>query len=177
MRNWANAIAQYYGAQIINASVGSVGLTINGASGFSALQILGTGMQIGSPTGGDQGVGSINAVSMFIGGVQIYPGAPVNTFGSSNPSITIAQANQGWVSSASGLTITIPSNASVPFPNGTMLTFQNNGGGTMSIAITADTLQLVNSSTTGTRSLAANAMATAYKVTSTKWIISGAGLT
>jgi hypothetical protein len=36
---------------------------------------------------------------------------------------------------------------------------------------------LVNSATTGTRTLAANGLATAWKITSTKWIISGAGLT
>jgi hypothetical protein len=135
------------------------------------------GVIIGAPTGGDQGAGTINVTGLFINGFPIYQGAPVTSFGASNPTIALSAANTGFVSSASGLTITIPANASVPFTVGTMLTFENNGGGTMSIAITTDTLQLVNSATTGTRSLAANGLATAYKITTTKWIISGAGLT
>jgi len=47
----------------------------------------------------------------------------------------------------------------------------------VSIAITTDTLTLAGSTTTGTRSLAQNGVATAIKVASTSWIISGAGLT
>ena len=45
------------------------------------------------------------------------------------------------------------------------------------IAITTDTMTLVNSTTTGTRSLAQNGIATAIKVSSTGWIIAGWGLT
>jgi hypothetical protein len=38
-------------------------------------------------------------------------------------------------------------------------------------------LRLANSSSTGTRTLAANGVATAIKVTSNAWIMSGNGLT
>jgi hypothetical protein len=47
----------------------------------------------------------------------------------------------------------------------------------LSIAITSDTLTLVNSSTTGTRTLAQNGVATCIKIGATSWLISGAGLT
>jgi hypothetical protein len=74
-------------------------------------------------------------------------------------------------------TFTIPANASVAFAIGTAITFVNETANVLSIAITTDTLTLAGSTTTGTRSLAQNGIATALKVTSTKWIISGTGLT
>lgn len=73
---------------------------------------------------------------------------------------------------------TIDSNANVPYPIGTAITFINqNGAGVITIAITSDTMRLAGAGTTGSRTLAANGIATAVKVTSTEWIISGTGLT
>lgn len=75
-------------------------------------------------------------------------------------------------------TWTIPANSSVPFAVGTAITFINqNGAGTITISITTDTMRLAGAGTTGNRTLAANGIATAIKVTSTEWIISGTGLT
>lgn len=73
---------------------------------------------------------------------------------------------------------TIPANASVAFEVGAAITFVNqNGAGSISIAITTDTMRLAGPGTVGTRTLAANGMATALKVAATEWIISGVGLT
>lgn len=75
-------------------------------------------------------------------------------------------------------TFTIAANASVAYPVGTAITFINqNGAGAVTIAIDSDTMRLAGAGTTGSRTLAANGVATAVKVTSTEWIISGAGLT
>jgi hypothetical protein len=75
-------------------------------------------------------------------------------------------------------TFTIPANSSVAFPIGTAVTFVNqNSAGTVTIAITTDTMRLAGAGTTGSRTLAANGVATALKITSTEWIISGTGLT
>jgi hypothetical protein len=75
-------------------------------------------------------------------------------------------------------TFTIPANSSVAFPVGTAITFVNqNGAGTVTIAITTDTIRLAGAGTTGSRTLAANGVATAIKITTTEWIISGTGLT
>ena len=75
-------------------------------------------------------------------------------------------------------TFTIDSNANVPYPIGTALTFVNqNGAGVVTISITSDVMRLAGAGTTGSRTLAANGMATAIKITSTEWIISGTGLT
>lgn len=74
-------------------------------------------------------------------------------------------------------TMTIPANGSVAFPIGTALTFVNqDAAGVMTIAITTDTMRLAGAGTTGSRTLAANGIATALKITSTEWIINGTGL-
>jgi hypothetical protein len=80
-------------------------------------------------------------------------------------------------SDANARTFTIDSNANVAYPTGTVITFVNQTSQVVSIAITSDTLTLAGSTTTGTRSLAQNGVATAIKVASTSWIISGTGLT
>jgi len=75
-------------------------------------------------------------------------------------------------------TFTIPANSSVAFPIGTALTFVNQASaGVVTIAITSDVMRIAGAGTTGSRTLAANGLATALKITSTEWIISGVGLT
>jgi hypothetical protein len=82
-----------------------------------------------------------------------------------------------YVTSASQ-TITIPANASVAYPIGTTITFiAGSSATTVSIAIATDTMRLAGAGTTGTRTLAANGMATAVKVAATTWYINGTGLT
>lgn len=73
-------------------------------------------------------------------------------------------------------TFTIDSNANVAYPIGTTLTFINQIN-TVTIAITSDTLTLAGAGTTGSRTLAANGLATAIKVGTTSWVINGSGLT
>lgn len=73
-------------------------------------------------------------------------------------------------------TFTIDSNANVPYPLGTAITFVNKIN-VVTIAITSDTLTWAEDGSTGNRSLAANGIATALKIASTEWLISGVGLT
>ncbi len=75
-------------------------------------------------------------------------------------------------------TITIDSNANVPYPIGTAITFVNDTSAwVMTIAITSDTLVLAWAWTTWSRTLAANWVATAIKITSTRWQINWTWLT
>jgi hypothetical protein len=67
-------------------------------------------------------------------------------------------------------------NASVAYPIGTAITFINKIN-TVTIAINSDTLTLAGTGSTGSRTLAVNGIATAIKIATTEWIISGAGLT
>lgn len=72
---------------------------------------------------------------------------------------------------------TIDSNANVPYPIGTAITFVNaTGAGTVTISIATDTMYLAGVGTTGSRTLVANGIATALKITATTWVISGTGL-
>lgn len=73
-------------------------------------------------------------------------------------------------------TFTIDSNANVPYPIGTAITFINQIN-TVTISITSDTLTLAGAGSTGSRTLAANGIATAIKIASTSWLVSGTGLT
>jgi hypothetical protein len=78
---------------------------------------------------------------------------------------------------ANARTFTIDSNANVAYPLGTALTFINMTSQVVTIAITSDTMYLAGTGTTGSRSLAQYGVATAVKLTSTTWIISGNGVT
>ena len=78
---------------------------------------------------------------------------------------------------ANARTFTIDSNANVAYPLGTVLTFINMTSQVVTIAITSDTLYLAGTGTTGSRSLAQYGMASAIKMTSTTWIVSGNGVT
>jgi len=95
-------------------------------------------------------------------------------------SYTLVAADSGkhiYRGSGSAATWTIPANSSVSYAIGTALTFINLSATSVSIAITSDTMYLSSAGTTGTRTLAQYGSATAVKIASTTWIISGSGLT
>lgn len=76
---------------------------------------------------------------------------------------------------ASAGTFTIPTNASVAYTIGTVLTFVNLSS--TSYIACSNTVYLADSGSTGTRTLAQFGIATAIKVAATTWIITGPGLT
>jgi hypothetical protein len=78
---------------------------------------------------------------------------------------------------ANARTYTIPANGTVDYPIGTAITFINMTSQVVTIAITTDTMYLSSAGTTGSRSLAQYGSATAIKMTSTTWLISGSGIT
>jgi len=104
-------------------------------------------------------------------------GVPQNSR-SADYTLVAADAGQHILHPASdnnARTFTIPANSSVAYPVGTVVTFINLIN-TVTIAITSDTMTLAGSSTTGSRTLGVNGIATAVKVGSTSWLISGTGL-
>lgn len=72
--------------------------------------------------------------------------------------------------------VTIPANASVAFPIGTIIGVYNNSGSNQTIAITTDTLRQAGTANTGSRTLAQYGFASLLKVDTAVWIISGAGV-
>lgn len=110
-----------------------------------------------------------------------YLGIPASTV-TTTATLTIGDAGEHIYLTTTGQTITIPAAASVAYPIGTTLTFiAGQSATTTTIAITSDTLRLAGGTSTGSRTLAANGMATAVKVSGTSsagvWYINGIGLT
>ena len=104
---------------------------------------------------------------------------PIN---SNSAAYTTVLADSGKVifhpsTDANARTFTIDSNANVAYPLGTAITFINMTSQAVTIAITSDTMYLSSAGTTGSRTLAQYGSATAIKMTSTTWLISGSGLT
>ena len=95
-------------------------------------------------------------------------------------SVTLALSDRGKHVYASGTTSTvaIPANGSVAFPVGSTIVLVNDGTGNMTVSITTDTLAWLTGGTesTGTRTVATKSVVTLVKVTSTRWIITGAGI-
>lgn len=108
-----------------------------------------------------------------------FRGVPANVQ-ASNYTLVAADAGKTILhesGAGAGDTYTIPANGSVAFEVGTAITFANMDSNAVSIAITTDTLYLAGAGTTGTRTLAQYGIATALKVSSTTWLISGTNLT
>lgn len=94
-----------------------------------------------------------------------------------NYQLALVDRGKSVVMNGASLTLTVPANGAVAFPIGTAIVVINIAATSLSVAITTDTMTLVNSTTTGTRTLAQNAMATLVKVGATNWIIAGLGVT
>ena len=124
------------------------------------------------------------AVGQPLTGTGVGTNAVITNVSGTSPNFTLTMSvvNSAAVSGAltAGPALTIPANAVVPYPIGTVLTFFNDAGVAVSagIAINSDTLAWANAGTSssGTRILPRYGFATATKVTSTKWFISGTGL-
>lgn len=115
---------------------------------------------------------------MAVEGVPLYSQIPQNSQ-SAAYTLVLSDAQKHILhptADNNARTFTIPANASVAYPIGTCLTFINEIN-TVTIAITSDTMKLAGAGTTGSRTLAANGMATAIKTGATTWWISGTGLT
>lgn len=102
-----------------------------------------------------------------------YRGLPQN---SQTASYTLALSDAGKHISITTGGVVIPANGSVAFPIGTTIVVFNNSGSNQAISITTDTLRQAGTANTGSRTLAQYGLATMVKMTSTMWVISGAGL-
>lgn len=166
----------YRGIISYNHADDSLGLW---TSATERVNISGAGVVlVSAPTSGttDHQIAHTNGGSQVIG----YRDIPQNSR-SADYTLTLADAAKHIFhpsADTTARTFTIPANSSVAFPVGTAITFVNqNAAGVITIAITTDTMRLAGPGTTGSRTLAANGIATALKITSTEWIISGTGLT
>jgi hypothetical protein len=150
-----------------------------GTSTGSGNNVLSTSPTLVTPILGTPSSGTLSACTVDGTDTVGFRNIPVN---SQSAAYTAVLADSGKTilhpsTDANARTFTIPDNGSVAYPIGTAITFVNMTSQVVSIAITTDTMYLSAAGTTGTRSLAQYGSATALKITSTTWIISGSGLT
>jgi hypothetical protein len=164
----------------VNGTTPSVTLNTLGAIGVGSTPAFGTSGQV--LTSGGSTVAATWADSPAGGNASSnigYLNIPQN---SQSEAYTLVLADAGKhifhpSTDANARTFTIPANSSVAYPIGTAITFINMTSQVVTIAITTDTMYLSSAGTTGSRSLAQYGSATAIKMTSTTWLISGSGLT
>jgi hypothetical protein len=107
-----------------------------------------------------------------------YLGAPTDIV---NAAYTFVMGDAGKAKlhdEATARTWTIPANASVAFPIGTVIIIDNTGNagaaGTITLAITTDTLRRGDGTAgTGSRTIAASRVAAIRKMKATEWVITG----
>jgi len=159
----------------LNLNYGSPTIASSNASTASIFTTTVTGVTIGSSTIKTTAfpAETVAATSATTAG---YIGIPQNSK-SGAYTLVAGDAGEHIYYTVTGQTVTIPNNTTVAFQIGTTITFITAPSVSLSIAITTDTMYLAGAGTTGTRTLAALGMATAVKITSTSWIISGNGLT
>jgi hypothetical protein len=150
----------------------------NGTSAFTAAT---AGTDYVAPSGalGTPSSGTLSSCTVDGTDAVGFRNVPVN---SQSAAYTLVLADSGKVilhpaGDANARTFTIPANSSVAYAVGTAITFINMTSQVVTIAITTDTMYLSAAGTTGSRSLAQYGSATAIKITSTNWVISGSGLT
>jgi hypothetical protein len=169
---WAAAYIPAAGYLALSGGTMTGAITFNAGQTFTGTLPLAGGTMTGAITfAGGQTVDGTNGIG--------YINIPQN---SQSAAYTLVAADAGKhifhpSTDANNRTFTIPANSSVAYPIGTAISFVNMTSQVVSIAITTDTMYLAGTGTTGTRSLARYGTATALKMTSTTWIISGAGLT
>lgn len=155
---------------------GGTGVTTSTGSGNV---VLSTSPTLVTPLLGTPSSGILSGCTVDGTDAVGFRNVPVN---SQSAAYTAVLADSGKVifhpsTDANARTFTIPANGSVAYPVGTAITFINMTSQVVTIAITTDTMYLSAIGTTGSRSLAQYGSATAIKMTSTTWLISGSGLT
>jgi len=177
--SWAAPTAQVYPGAGIPNSTGSAWGTSYSTTGSGTVVALATSPTLTTPVLGTPSSGTLSNCTVDGTNGVGYINIPIN---SQSAAYTLVLSDAGKAilhpsTDANARTFTIPANSSVAFPVGTAVSFINMTSQVVSIAITSDTLYLSSAGTTGTRSLAQYGTATAVKMTSTTWIISGSGLT
>jgi len=106
-----------------------------------------------------------------------YLGAPQNSQTGSTYTLVLSDAGDHvYFTSGSTATLTVPTNASVAFPTGTVILVLNNNSGNLTISGAGVTFQLVNGAT-GNRTVATKGMASLIKVATDTWWVTGPGVT
>ena len=175
--------ATFNSAVVLSSSVTGTTASFSGATTIGGAAVLSSTLNVANTATmgvitGSTISGSANTLTVDGTDAVGFRNTPVN---SQSADYTAVLADSGKtilhaIADDNARTFTIPANSSVAYAVGTVLTFVNLIN-TVTIAITTDTMYLAGDGTTGSRTLAAYGVASAVKVDSTTWIISGNGLT
>ena len=173
------ASGQTYPGSGIPNSTGSAWGTSYSTTGSGTVVALATSPTLVTPVLGTPTSGNLSNCTADGTNSVGFLNIPIN---SQSAAYTLVLADAGKAilhpsTDANARTFTIPANSSVAYPVGTAISFINMTSNVVTIAITTDTMYLSSAGTTGSRSLAQYGSATAIKMTSTTWLISGSGLT
>ena len=167
------------GNMVTTGDTGTVTTTMLAATTGSGSVVLATSPTLVTPVLGTPTSGTLSGCTVDGTNTVGFRNVPINSQSAAYTTV-LADAGKAILhpsTDANARTFTIDSNANVAYALGTVLTFINMTSQVVTIAITSDTMYLAGTGTTGSRTLAAYGVATAIKMTSTTWLISGTGLT
>jgi hypothetical protein len=153
----------------------ALGQNVTGSGGIA----LATSPSFTTPVLGTPTSGTLSGCTVDGTDAVGFRNTPVN---SQSAAYTLVLADSGKTifhpaADNNARTFTIPANSSVAYAVGTVVSFINLAAADVTIAITTDTMYLGGDGATGSRTLAEYGIASALKVSSTDWVISGNGLT
>lgn len=176
---WATSAALAANALVVGGGAGAAPATVTTGTGVVTALGVNTGssgafMVQGSAIISTSTVNDSAGTGYTIG----YRQMPQNS--QTGATYTLVLADDGkhiYLNTGSTNTITVPTNASVAFPIGTVVTVVNGNSGVCTISGPTTGLQLANGAAATTRSVATKGMATMIKVATDLWYVSGAGVT
>lgn len=146
----------------------------------------GTVIALGGGGGGDVALNGDNTFTgnntftesiTMLGELVGFRGVPL-TVQDSNYTFVLADSGRGRLkATTSAVAYTVPANATVAYPVGTLLAAVNGAGsGLLTLLGAANvTLRLAGTTTTGTRTVAVWGWATLLKISTDSWLVSGPG--
>lgn len=170
----ASVTGQSYGLSVLagyNSSDKALAI-LNQSGATPYMTVYGDGgVTVGSPTGGTEGVGSINAQSLYVNGVGVYGTTPIQSV--SSYTTVLGDANTIIYTGTTSVTFTI---GNVGYPVGTWLMFVSGGAATATVALASGTMYWAGNGSTGSRTIAQRSYVVAYQFSSGVWYISGPGI-
>jgi hypothetical protein len=157
----------------------AVTLNVDSLGALDVLRYGGEALQIGDLVSGvpaylllDSGSDDFYLLNPQNTGFRTVPQTAQGTY-----TYALTDSGKNVSPNATGLTHTIPTNASVAFPLGAVIVAFNNSGGNLTIAPdTGVTLYLAGTTSTGSRTLSHRGLATLMKLATDIWVVSGSGL-
>jgi hypothetical protein len=176
---WATSAALAANALVVGGGAGAAPATVTTGTGVVTALGVNTGSSGAFATQGGAIISATTINDSAGTGYAIgYRQMPQNS--QTGATYTLVLADDGkhiYLNTGSVNALTVPTNASVAFVIGTVITVVNGNSGICTITGPASGLQLANGTAATTRLVATKGMATMVKVATDLWYVSGAGVT